>query len=248
MLGGIFLCMWKIYPFIYFKVASALSHWHDIGYFFGVVTALSYEIVTWPGSWMTVDNKNYAHRLENLGSFSGCRPKNLKHRSRWNMSWVLIIILLACAMCIRSFDVAVEEAWMIGYVRTNRYLYIQRYSQGDVSKNCLAPWSWFGVIVYGLGHLQHKLYINDSYTMIISVIADQQSFTSHAAAFFSHMFPLLKVTHFIGGPCEEEKAQLQLQLWYLVMYLFSFFFEVACCVVASASGYSIVQEFGLKVP
>jgi len=31
-----------------------------------------------------------------------------------------------------------------------------------------------------------------------------------------------QVTHFIGGPCEEEK--------------------VACCVVASASGYSIVQD------
>lgn len=24
--------------------------------------------------------------------------------------------------------------------------------------------------------------------------------------FFFHMFPLLQVTHFIGGPCEEEKA------------------------------------------
>ena len=35
-----------------------------------------------------------------------------------------------------------------------------------------------------------------------------------------------EVTHFIGGPCEEEK--------------------VACCVVASASGYSIVQV-GLEV-
>lgn len=35
-----------------------------------------------------------------------------------------------------------------------------------------------------------------------------------------------EVTHFIGGPCEEEK--------------------VACCVVASASGYSIVQA-GLEV-
>ena len=35
-----------------------------------------------------------------------------------------------------------------------------------------------------------------------------------------------EATHFIGGPCEEEK--------------------VACCVVASASGYSIVQV-GLEV-